>query len=716
MSEEIRKDSSCGSDAEATYFVATNGNDSWSGKLPEPNAQGGDGPFCTLLRARNAVREAKEGGLKGPITVMVRGGKYFLDKTLLLGPKDSGTRDCPVRYMAYPGEQPILSGGQKVSGWKPYKGKIVQAEVPWVRGRTCRVPRIRQLFCNGVRQRRSRYPKFDPDNPLYGGWAFVDDPVEEDRKKVLKYKKGTFRHQWAKPAEGEVNVIHAGWCNNIIPIQEIDHDNRTIRLVHETMVVDIPPWYFDWSHFARGTRYYVENLLEELDTPGEWCVDHEDGIAYFWPEVDDIETAEVIIPALDCLIDMSGASWITISGFKFTETSSGDDYHRLGLEGCGPMRPQLGWVYVGEALHMKNTEHCCIENNHFDSVGGNAIYLEAHNIRNYIRRNEIGYAGTNGICLVGSTTQYPVFNYVQDNHIHHCGILNTYVAGVFLGLSDGNVIAHNYIHNTPSHAINLGVNGFGRNIVEYNELRYAAESAFDTATINAWMDVPQNHIAVDAERSGHIIRYNLITDTVGCGVSEDDTLIAPESTNTKGIYLDDCSSNCMVYGNIIVRVGIGLQIHLGKHNIAENNIFVDCKWALHFADGVTVRPGCWHLAKMQTGNRFHRNIIYSSDSDGFLYCIAGGFWDETAEIDDNIVFHKEVKPFVIDAKGSEFLGKRTIGMPEWHEMGYDRCSIFKDPMFVDAENENFQLQEDSPALAMGFPQIDVSKIGIRPQK
>ena len=93
-----------------------------------------------------------------------------------------------------------------------------------------------------------------------------------------------------------------------------------------------------------------------------------------------------------------------------------------------------------------------------------------------------------------------------------------------------------------------------------------------------------------------------------------------------------------------------------------------------------------------------------------------GFWDKAAEIDDNIVFHKGAKPFVIDAKESEFLGKRTIGMPEWHEMGYDRCSIFKDPMFVDAENENFDLKEGSPALAIGFQQIDVSKIGIRPQK
>ena len=40
----------------ADFFVATAGNDGWTGKLAAPNAAGSDGPFATLDRARQTVR------------------------------------------------------------------------------------------------------------------------------------------------------------------------------------------------------------------------------------------------------------------------------------------------------------------------------------------------------------------------------------------------------------------------------------------------------------------------------------------------------------------------------------------------------------------------------------------------------------------------------------------------------------------------------------
>ncbi|MEJ7614356.1 MAG: hypothetical protein SQA66_12055, partial [Candidatus Fervidibacter sacchari] len=39
-----------------TFYVAVNGNDSWSGRLPSPNRTKTDGPFATLQRALDAVK------------------------------------------------------------------------------------------------------------------------------------------------------------------------------------------------------------------------------------------------------------------------------------------------------------------------------------------------------------------------------------------------------------------------------------------------------------------------------------------------------------------------------------------------------------------------------------------------------------------------------------------------------------------------------------
>ena len=99
----------------------------------------------------------------------------------------------------------------------------------------------------------------------------------------------------------------------------------------------------------------------------------------------------------------------------------GDNDHHEGVQGAGAMYPQANWQLGGDALHLKEAEYCTIERNHFQAVGCNAIYLEGYNYRNVIRENEIGYAGADGICLLGTIEKHPMFNRVEDNHIHHVG-------------------------------------------------------------------------------------------------------------------------------------------------------------------------------------------------------------------------------------------------------------------------------------------------------
>jgi len=117
--------------ATAGLYVATNGNDSWSGKPAEPNAEKTDGPFASFQKARDAILALKKAsGLpEGGVTVFVRGGLYELPNTLLLEAKDSGTESAPVVYRAYQGEQPVLTGTRRISGFVPHRGKILKADV-----------------------------------------------------------------------------------------------------------------------------------------------------------------------------------------------------------------------------------------------------------------------------------------------------------------------------------------------------------------------------------------------------------------------------------------------------------------------------------------------------------------------------------------------------------------------------------------------------------
>lgn len=371
---------------------------------------------------------------------------------------------------------------------------------------------------------------------------------------------------------------------------------------------------------------------------------------------------------------------------------------------------------------MKSAEHCTVEKNHFEAVGANAIYLECHNARNIIQHNHISHAGANGICLAGAKDEdkHPIFNRIEYNHIHHCGAVNKYVAGVFLAVSDGNVIGHNDIHHMPHHAIDLGSSGYGRNIVEYNDIRHTCLEFYDTGAINCWMEDPNGRLERVAERSGHIIRYNLVADTRGCVMDQEGRVVAAgrgTSPSVSGIYLDNSSSNCFVYGNIIVRTLCGVTIHNAKNNVIENNIFVDCRYQVRWAEYVS--PYVPRMAHFMTGNRFCGNISYSTAPEAFLFAfLPGTAWSEKvlAESDRNLLFKENGGNYVLRDESRRIGGNEEVPLAAWQRLGYDAHSAVADPLFVDAQHDDYRLKPESPAFQLGFQPIPVEKIGMGPQR
>ena len=105
---------------EVAFYVSTEGNDSWSGASPSPNWTKTDGPFATLERARDAIRESKEKAPAPPrFTVYVREGLYTISDTFVLTSADAGSSQCPITYRAYKNEKPHLIGGKRIAGFKP---------------------------------------------------------------------------------------------------------------------------------------------------------------------------------------------------------------------------------------------------------------------------------------------------------------------------------------------------------------------------------------------------------------------------------------------------------------------------------------------------------------------------------------------------------------------------------------------------------------------
>lgn len=137
-------------------YVSINGDDSNSGTAAEP--------FATIAGARDAVRGLKK-TTDEAITVHICGGTYYLSEPVVFTPDDSGTVDQPITYIA--DDTVTISGGVKLDlKWSPYKAGIMQAEIPAAKQGKLR---FSQLFVNGKRQRRARYPNYNAENPLITG-------------------------------------------------------------------------------------------------------------------------------------------------------------------------------------------------------------------------------------------------------------------------------------------------------------------------------------------------------------------------------------------------------------------------------------------------------------------------------------------------------------------------------------------------------------------
>ena len=62
-------------------------------------------------------------------------------------------------------------------------------------------------------------------------------------------------------------------------------------------------------------------------------------------------------------------------------------------------------------------------------------------------------------------------------------------------------------------------------------------------------------------------------------------------------------------------------------------------------------------------------------------------------------------------QGTNITFPDDLDIGEWEKEGQDVQVAIADPMFVDPKNYNFQLQVGSPAIDLGFHDIDTSNVG-----
>lgn len=658
----------CGFADQISFYISLDGDDTWSGRYAEP--QEFDGPFATIDRAQEAVRELKQNNeLTKPVVVYFRGGVYNLDQKILFLPRDSGTKEAPITYCAFQNEHVVISAGQKITGWRLLRDNRWVCDIPAVLESGWR---FRSLFMNGERRFRARTPN--------EGFYRVKDPMEErdwdlhHYRYTFQFYPGDLISQWSNLSEIEIVVLHF-WSDAHCPIKEIDPNTLTVTLA-------TPAWRrFTQEHTEEGARYFIDNVFEGLDSPGEWYLDRSLGKLYYlaYPD-EDMRSAEVIAPKLDQLIVVEGNSmrdefveYITLDGL----TLSHNDWD-LPPGDAGDFQ---GALTVPGAIQMDGTRHVAITNCTIEHIGtyGIDIGLGCRDV--LIQKNTIADAGGGGILVNGAAAdedarQKTSHISILDNVLKQLGRIYFSAVGIYSMHVSESLFAHNKISDLYYTGISIGrewgyrPNASFQNIVEYNLVENAGQGLLsDMGGIYNLGISP-----------GTVIRNNLVKTIYTFGYGG------------WGIYTDEGSSALLIENNIVYDTkSAGFHQHFGKNNIVRNNIFADGKIAQ-----IMRTKDEDHLSFA-----FERNIIYWHKGE-----LLDKVWrGNTANFNfqDNLYYRTDGRPI-------KFM---KFSVEKWQKSGQDTASIFADPKFVDPEHGDYNLETDSPAFALGFVPIDMTAIGPR---
>ena len=713
---------------EADFYVSPGGSDLNDGKTAAT-------AFATLARARDAVREMKT-WMKGPrdINVLICGGVYHVNQTVVFSSADSGFDGYHVIYRNYPGETPVFDAGAALTGWRAFKDGIYRTAYNG--------PAFRVLSENGKVGSIAREPEKGDYLHVSANQIKFTDHAQPNNSFV--YDETALFASLADSKTLEVFAFPGGvggdwnWFSGYYPVTDIDTAASTVYFTREAGSCGYV--------MGGGSRFYLLNDLSLLDEPGEFFCDSADGFVYYKPhDAANLENGAVSAALLKNTVRFQGASRssrvenIVLEGLSLRNT----DTLRNGNSGL---------------IELANSRNITVKDCRISGAGCHGVFASGYNEGITVTGCVIGECGHTGVQIEGAAYCRSSFRHlITNNLIYETGLSVGHGAGVQIMATDTSVISHNRIDGTPRYAASIKgmrpeagmqvwpdgpdapavtvregtedryMQSYG-NIIEYNDITNAMFDTQDGGTIEMWCSGP-----------GNIVRSNVIHDCT-----------ARLTSYGFGIYIDDFNPSTTVTGNLIYNMKHftnngksreaaieGIIVMKYANQVCTNNIIAFCqaKNAITFPDYGDNEPSSNATAR--------HNIVYEcKDTNsacelfGFLPLPGlhypsyakyvnvttndGEFKDALAFSDDNIYFNTKADTEYFTKLTDLFAFRHTFRLSRIHNAGiwrmrlngYEKNSIIADPLFTDAANGDFSFAPGSSAPGMGIQAVDYAGAGL----
>lgn len=680
----------------------------------------GQKTFPSVEAARDAIRKLRaKGKYRDEVKIWIREGVYALNETMIFTPEDSNA--C---YKAYPGEKVLFSGGVAIDNWQESKSGNKRLWTADVSGIMQREGAFKQLFVDGKRCPRTRFPKTgflklgdvtpDVKKALYDG---TDKIIIEQKNELTRIS--SFKNV-------ELIALHF-WIEERLPVESFDPETGIITTARHTR----------FSVSGDKNIGYLENVAEALTDAGEWYLDEDKALLHYLPRKHEkISEISAVVPVLKQLLRIDGDSYKN----KFVENLKFEDLEfeysawtqpDWGAKRFHPELPRSRWrlnsackwdqetkksklygaapqgaVDVPGVIYLEGAKNCAVSKCGLRHLGWYGIELADGCSGNQLTGNTISDTGAGGIKIGGAKdavhkSALTFDNIITDNHIFSGGHVYMSALGIGLFHTFGNLVAHNHIHDLKYTGISCGwVWGYGDNVtrenrIEKNHIHHIGDGSLSD----------MGGIYLLGIQPGTRVAGNLIHD------------IRKFHYGGWGIYTDEGSSHIVIENNICYNLDSqDFHQHYGRENILRNNIFVSGKeGAAAMTQGNGRNCGFEHPGVNSTCALTFYNNIFVTDGMPFFFNpneASMAYLKKEFFSDLNLFWDIAGKNIMLGDGNFEKIEKK-YSLKKWRKLGFDLKSILGDPKFKDLKKFDFRLKKSSPAFKLGFKQIDMSDVGPR---